>query len=29
MNAMVAFLVSIAAGVVAHYICTWLDEKLK
>jgi len=25
MEMMIAFLVSIAAGIVSHYICKWLD----
>ena len=26
---LVRFLVSVAAGMVSHYICKWLDEKKK
>ena len=29
MEAVISFLLSIAAGVVVHYLCKWLDRLLK
>ena len=28
MNAIISFVLSVAAGIVSYYICKWLDEQL-
>ena len=28
-NIVTVFLLSVAAGVVSHYLCKWLDERTK
>ncbi len=28
-NVVAPFLISVAAGVVCHYLCRWLDERVK
>ena len=29
MNAIISFVLSVAAGIVSYYICKWLDEQFR